>query len=170
MAKPGHAAVMDAVRRSGDIELQQLVRTEDSYVLRATPMDGVSAHDVYRLLLVQVPHPMSVWLTVTCDAKQVDVLTRNLPAIRDFLAREPAVAGAADLAARFVELYRAQEVRVHVLDAPRPEVTRAGADLRIAVAVELAGRRERWDASLPAKGAPALRITTLPAPVREAAP
>jgi hypothetical protein len=162
LPKPSHEQVVAAVKASGDKELEHLARDPTSYVLRYTEMADVAHHDVYRVLLTQVSHPMSFWLAVAHGDSAVSVLTHQLEAIQRFLLAEPALMAASDLPARIVELFRYHEVRVTLLSDPAPRVERSPTATRLWLAVDDEGRRRLWDLTLPATGRPTLVTTELP--------
>ena len=164
MTKPTHETVRAAVTRSGDRQLDALIQGPGSYVLRAETAPDVEHHQVFRVLLTETDHPMSFWIATDPDATTASVLSGQLDAVSGFLASEPRVVGAADLVARFHDLFRPQGVHSKVLDDPAPRVSRDSTGVALRYAVLIDGEREEWSVRLPANGRPT--ILTQPLPVR----
>ena len=66
MIEPSDDAVREAIEAHGDVELSALTAGAGSYVLRPASAQG-ERFSLYHVILVEVPHPMSVLLAVSED-------------------------------------------------------------------------------------------------------
>lgn len=159
--QPSHKDVVAAVQQSGDQQLAVLMTDPSGYVLRPTDLAGVKHHRVFRVLFTESDHPMSFWLATDRSGAGATVLSQHLVGVAEFLRDEPDLRGAADVAARFHELYRDQGTHSEVLGSPAPVVERRADGLHLRLAVRSDDRNELWKVELPATGAPAISVDAL---------
>jgi hypothetical protein len=90
--EPSDRTVRDAIAAYGDPEISRLTAGEHSFVLRPASTGG-ERFATYHVILVEVPHPMSVMLAATGDEA---VITSGRPEIvADVVERDPGLRDAA---------------------------------------------------------------------------
>jgi hypothetical protein len=86
--EPSDETVREAISGYGDPELSRLTAIDSSFVLRPAEVNS-ERFALYHVILVEVPHPMSVMLAASQDKAQI---TSCRPAVvAELLERDPAL-------------------------------------------------------------------------------
>jgi hypothetical protein len=90
--EPSDETVRQAIAAYGDPELSRLTSGDGSFVLRPASAEGES-FALYHVILIEVPHPMSVMLAAS---EGEALITSGRPAVvADVVARDPGLRDAA---------------------------------------------------------------------------
>ncbi len=88
MSEPSDATVREAIAAQGDPELSALTAGESSFVLREASAQG-DRFSLYHVILVEVPHPMSVMLAV--DEDRTVVTSERPEVVAEIVDADPAL-------------------------------------------------------------------------------
>jgi hypothetical protein len=92
VSEPSDQTVRDAIAAYGDPEISRLTAGDHSFVLRPASTAG-ERFATYHVILVEVPHPMSVMLVATDEEA---VITSGRPeVVADVVERDPGLGDAA---------------------------------------------------------------------------
>ncbi|MGH2947768.1 MAG: hypothetical protein ACRDPC_16205 [Solirubrobacteraceae bacterium] len=89
--EPSHQSVREAVTATGDAELDSLIDSAESYVLRPARLQG-DVFALFHVVLLEVSHPMGVLLAVDRGTGRALVTSGEPDAVREVVAADPGLA------------------------------------------------------------------------------